>query len=217
MNWQELQRDVQRCTKCRVENCKGVRCPDGRIPTAEPRNTKLLFISEAPPLNTKSYFYYEDAPDRLRDRLFGILNELGYTISSIQDFIDAGFYLLPTVKCPSADNGRNVAPRECVIKRCAAAHLKREIEYIKPASLCLLGRTALLGFLYLHTSFWAGPEQSAQGVGKKVSEAAGTLVPVRILGKDLVVIPSYWPTRRHRRYHEIYHHIQSAAAQLRDE
>ena len=216
MNWHELQQNVRCCTKCTEEGCNGIRCPDGRVPSAEPRNVKLLFISEAPPLNTNSYFYYEHAPDRLRHRLFGILGEMGYEISSIRDFIDAGFYLLPTVKCPSAREGRNAAPRESVIKRCAAEHLKREIEYIRPDSLCLLGRTALLGFLWLRT-LWDVPERGAREVGKTVSEAAGTVLTVRISGKDVAVIPSYWPTRRHRRYHEIHDHIRISVEQLHDE
>jgi uracil-DNA glycosylase family 4 len=209
MNWHELQQNVYRCTKCNEEGCNGIRCPDGRVPLTEPRNVKLLFISEAPPLNTHSYFYYEHVPDRLRHRLFGILGEIGYEIRSIKDFIDAGFYLLPTVKCPSAREGRNAAPRESVIKLCAAQHLKREIEYIRPDSICLLGRTALLGFLWLRTR-WEVPEHAPHEVVKTVYEAAGKVLTVRILGKEVAVIPSYWPTRRHRRYHEIHDHIRRA-------
>jgi len=209
MNWHELQQRIKQCTKCTEENGKGIKCPDGRVPTREPRNVKLLFISEAPPLNTHSYFYYEHAPDRLRSRLFGILRAMGYEISSITDFIDAGFYLLPTVKCPSASEGRNAAPRGSVIKRCAENHLKRELEYIRPDSICLLGKTALLGFLWVRTR-WDESELDPMEVGRTVFEAAGKVVKVRILGKDIMVVPSYWPTRRHRRFHEISDHIRLA-------
>ena len=214
MNWHELQQRIQRCTKCTEEDLTGTRCQDVRVPTTEPRNVKLLFVSEAPPLNTHSYFYYENAPDRLRHRLFGILGEMGCEISSIKDFTDAGFYLLPTVKCPSVSEGRNAAPRGSVIKLCAEHHLKREIEYIRPDSICLLGRTALLGFLWLRT-LWDVPEQDVQEVRRTVSEAAGKVLTVRILDKDITVIPSYWPTRRHRRFHEIRDHIRIAMEEIR--
>jgi hypothetical protein len=41
-----------------------------------------------------------------------------------------------------------------------------------------------------------------------VSEVAGNVLEVRILDKSVKVIPSYWPTRRHRKYHEIGEHIR---------
>ena len=206
MNWKELQEGIKRCTKCRAEGLSGVRCPDARAPTLEPKNVKLLFVSEAPPLNTQFYFYNENSNDRLRNRVFGILHDVGYELNSIKDFNDAGFYLLPTAKCPSARNGLNAAPGVRVIQLCAGRHLKREIEFIKPDGVVLLGRTALLGFLHL-CNLWDMQDSVDLGRGT-VSEVAGKVLEVKILDKDVKVIPSYWPTQRHRKYHEIGEHIR---------
>jgi len=206
MNWNELQEGIKRCTKCREEGLSGVRCPDARAPTLEPKNVKLLFVSEAPPLNTQFYFYNENSNDRLRNRVFGILHDVGYELRSIKDFNDAGFYLLPTAKCPSARDGLNAAPGARVITLCAGRHLKREIEFIKPDGVVLLGRTALLGFLHL-CKLWDMHDPIDLGRGT-VSEVAGKVLEMKILDKDVKVIPSYWPTQRHRKYHEIGEHIR---------
>jgi uracil-DNA glycosylase family 4 len=208
MNWDEIQDGIKRCKKCKEEGFYEVKCPDDRIPTAEPRNVKLLFVSEAPPLNTRYYFYNEYSNDRLRNSLFELLRgDFGYEISTIRDFNTAGFYLLPTVKCPSARNGRNTAPAKSVIKFCAEQHLKREIEYIKPDGVCLLGRTALQGFLILR-NLWDVQVQDPGEVGRTLSEAAGKVLEVKILDKNTKFMISYWPTKRHRRFHEIGEHIK---------
>lgn len=208
MNWEGLQESIKRCAKCREEGLSGVRCPDLRAPTLEPKNVKLLFVSEAPPLKAHFYFYDENSNDQLRNRLFGILSDVGYEVRSIRDFIDAGFYLLPTAKCPSARNGLNAAPGGRVIKLCAGQHLKREIEYVDPDGVVLLGRTALLGFLHL-CNLWDVHVHDSVDLGRgTVSEVAGNVLEVKILDKVVKVIPSYWPTRRHRKYHEIGEHIK---------
>ena len=208
MNWTEIQERIKRCKKCNEEGFYGVKCPDDRIPASEPRHVKLLFVSEAPPLNTRYYFYHENSNDRLRNSLFELLQcDLGYEINTINDFIAAGFYLLPTVKCPSARNERNAAPLGKVIKLCAEQHLKREIEYIKPDGVCLLGRTALQGFLILR-NLWGMQMQNSWEVGRTLSEAAGKVLEVKILDKNIKFMISYWPTKRHRRFHEISEHIR---------
>ncbi len=208
MNWTEIQDEIKRCEKCKEEGFYGVKCPDDRIPASEPRHVKLLFVSEAPPLNTRYYFYNENSNDRLRNSLFELLrSDLGYEISSINDFIAAGFYLLPTVKCPSARNGRNAAPPGKVIKLCAEQHLKREIEHITPEGVCLLGRTALHGFLTLR-NLWDVQTHDPREVGKTLFEAAGKVLEVKILDKRTKFMISYWPTKRHHRFHEISKHIK---------
>jgi len=208
LNWTELQASIKRCTKCRETGLSGVRCPDVRVPTVEPRNVKLLFISEAPPLNTQFYFYNEHSNDRLRNRLFGILRDMGYEICTISDFNDAGFFLIPTVKCPSARDGCNTAPGGRVIKLCAAEHLKRELACIKPDGVCLLGRTALQGLSCLCDLEDVSVHNSVD-LKSPVSNVAGNVLEVTIPGKDdITLIPSYWPTQRHRKYHEIGEHIK---------
>lgn len=214
MTWTEIQDEIKRCKKCKEEGIYGVRCPDDRIPVSAPQNVKLLFVSEAPPLNSQYYFYYENSNDRLRNSLFELLrSDRGYEINSIADFIAAGFFLLPTVKCPSARNRRNTAPAKSVIKLCAEQHLKREIEYIKPEAVCLLGRTALQGFLILR-NLWDVQVQDSMDIGRTLSEAAGKVLEVKVLDKNVKFMISYWPTRRHRRFHEISEHIRMLVEEI---
>ncbi|MGB2727633.1 MAG: uracil-DNA glycosylase family protein [Halobacteriota archaeon] len=214
MNWPEIQEEIKRCKKCKEEGIYRVRCPDERVPVSEPQNVKLLFVSEAPPLNSRYYFYNENSNDRLRNSLFDLLRtDMGYEIRSINDFIAAGFYLLPTVKCPSAREGRNAAPGGRVIKLCAEQHLKLEIEYIKPEGVCLLGRTALRGFFILR-NLWDVQLQNPREAGRTLSEAAGKVLEVKIGDKNTKFVSSYYPTRRHRRFHEISEHIRMLMEEL---
>ncbi len=216
LTWHQLQAEIKRCRKCDAACLRGVQCPDARVPTIEPRAVKVLFISEAPPLNSNSYFFNEHASDRLRERLLGILRaDVGLPIETLDAFVAAGFYLIPTVKCPSAREACNTAPGASVIQLCADAHLSRELAYIKPAGICLLGRTALQGFLALR----AQGHVRARGASKlssTVSEVAGTVIEAELtqVQHTVMVIPSYWPTRRHRKYHEIGEHIRLLMAAI---
>ena len=208
MNWNEIEGEIKQCTKCTEKCFYEVKCPDDRIPTTKPQNVKLLFVSEVPPLNTRYYFFNENSNDRLRNSVLELLQgDLGYQISSLPDFIAEGFYLLPTVKCPTAKEGRNSAPAKSVIKLCAESHLKREIEYIMPDGVCLLGRTALQGFLILR-DLWDVRAQNADEVGRTLSEVAGKVLEVKVLDKNIKFMISYWPTKRHRKFHEISKHIR---------
>ncbi|MBN1455069.1 MAG: hypothetical protein JW945_02295 [Methanomicrobia archaeon] len=216
LTWNHLQNEIKRCRKCGARCLSGVQYPDARVPVIEPRAVKLLFISEAPPLNSQSYFFNERANDRLRERLFGILrDDVGSPIETLADFVAAGFYLIPTVKCPSMREMHNTAPGGSVIQLCADAHLSRELTYIKPAGICLLGRTALRGFLALceqgHVHM-----QDASKLTRNVSDVAGTLFGAELakINHSVMVIPSYWPTRRHRKYHTIGEHIKLLMAAI---
>jgi uracil-DNA glycosylase len=216
ITWNHLQNEIKRCRKCGALRLSGVQCPDARVPTIEPRAVKLLFISEAPPLNSQSYFFNERANDRLRERLFGILqDDVRLPIATLADFVAAGFYLLPTVKCPSAREAHNTAPGGNVTQLCADAHLSRELTYIKPAGICLLGRTALQGFLALRGQGHVRMQGTSK-LSRNVSEVAGTLFAAELVRTNhtVLVIPSYWPTRRHRKYHEIGEHIKRLMAAI---
>ena len=216
ITWNHLQEEIKRCMKCGALGLSGVQCPDARVPAIAPRAVKLLFITEAPPLNSQSYFFNERANDRLRERLFGILqDDVRLPIETLADFVAAGFYLLPTVKCPSAREAHNTAPGGSVIPLCADAHLSRELTSIKPAGICLLGRTALQGFLALcEQGHVRAPDAST--LTRNVSDVAGTLVAAELTKTNhtVMVIPSYWPTRRHRKYHEIGEHIKLLMAAI---
>jgi uracil-DNA glycosylase family 4 len=197
LRWKEIQLKIKNCMKCKKENQFQVLFDRKKIPTFKPRKTRILLISEAPPAG-KSYFYWENSNDALRKRIFWILNKLGYKIKNLKNFISSGFYLVPTVKCASQKDRKNTKPNNKVIKICIN-HLKNEIEYIKPRSICLLGRTALYGFSLLF------PEkfnfQSLKNVAGKIEE-------VKIKGRCTKVIISYWPSNRQGKLKDVVNHIK---------
>jgi len=197
MKWDEIQLKIKNCTKCKKENQLQVSFRIKKIPTIKPRKTRLLFISEAPPLG-KSYFYWENVNDTLRKRIFRILNELGYKINNLEDFVSSGFYLVPTVKCASQKNEKNTKPSDKVIKLCVK-HLKNEIEFIKPKAICLLGRTALYGFSLLF------PEKFKF---QNLKDVAGQIREVKIKDRVTKVMISYWPSNRQGKFRDIINHIK---------
>ncbi|MDF2955736.1 MAG: hypothetical protein OD815_001352 [Candidatus Alkanophagales archaeon MCA70_species_2] len=192
-SWRELQDEVRRCCTARCRE-RGVVCPPGeRVPEWEPAGVRLLFVSEAPPLRRKRYFYFEDESDRLRAGLFEVLRRVGFEVRSVEEFISRGLYLVTTVKCPSERNGRNVPPRKGVIRECTERHLRHEIEYIKPEGICLLGRTARLGFSTLC-------ERPVR---------VGEMFEIGVSGRSVKVMPTHWPTKRHGRFDEIIEHVRT--------
>jgi uracil-DNA glycosylase len=147
--WRALQGRIRQCTRCKQRQ---VRCDlERKIPVIDPGDVKVLFISEAPPLGP-SYFYYEHGKDRLREALFEVLRGVGYDFHNLRQFVDAGFYLVPTVKCPSSANGHNKSPALSVIRTCVN-YLRNEIDCINPKGVCMLGRTALKGCSLLYPIF----------------------------------------------------------------
>jgi len=197
-DWEKIQNKIVACKKCKNENPE-VRVDIKKIPGIAPKNIELLFISEAPPLGD-SYFYWEKARDTLRKRIFAILNSIGYNINSLEDFMAAGFYLTPTVKCPSEEKGKNASPSNNTIKFCLE-HLINELDYIKPKKICLLGKTALYGFSQLFPEFKGG----------KLKELAGKIREVEIGGRKVKVMINYWPGYRQRNFDEIVEHIRRIA------
>jgi uracil-DNA glycosylase family 4 len=193
--WDKILKKIKTCKKCQGINPQ-VRADIKKIPTIAPKNIELLFISEAPPLGS-SYFYWGHSKDVLRKRIFAILNSIGYKVESLEDFVGAGFYLTPTVKCPSEENGKNASPSNNAIKFCLE-HLMDELNHIKPKKICLLGKTALYGFSQLFPQFKGG----------KLKELAGEVKEVEIGGRKVRAMINYWPSYRQRNFDKIVEHIR---------
>ena len=87
-----------------------------------------------------SYFWDEDVRDNLRDGLFDVLQEAtGVKFESVRQFWEAGYYLVPGVKCPSQKAGKDQPPAQIAIRNCAS-HLKGEIELSGADRILALGR-----------------------------------------------------------------------------
>lgn len=197
MSWEDIQEEIDKCRRCYREGQYQIQFRRKKLPEIKPENIRLLFISEAPPYS-KSYFYWENSPDKLRKRIFTILNEIGYDIKTLSDFVSSGFYLTPTVKCASQRNGKNANPRRRVIKLCIS-YLKKEMEYIKPKAICLLGRTALYGFSLLFSGKFSF---------RPLRDVAGQVRDIKIKERTVKVMITYWPSNRQGKFKEIIDHIR---------
>ncbi|MEA2052446.1 MAG: hypothetical protein U9O90_06455 [Euryarchaeota archaeon] len=50
--------------------------------------------------------------------------------------------------------------------------------------------------------------QNPEETGMALSAAAGRMLEVKVLDKTITFMISYWPTKRHRKFHEISKHIR---------
>ena len=115
--WETAQNQIKECRRCEKDNVQYLVVPKKkRHPSfPPPQSICLLFISVAPPCGG-SYFWDNTRPDGLRKGLFEALNKdevlkkNGQRISDLSEFRDQGFFLIPAVKCPSCENGKDHHP-----------------------------------------------------------------------------------------------------------
>lgn len=208
--WNHIQYGIEACLECDRQKFDEVLCKRAKKHPVEPSNVKILFISEAPPASG-AYFYDETRPDGLRDKLFLRLNEIGVKVETIQDFLDHGFFLVPTVKCPSGKpkpDGRsmnNKNPRSSVIRLCVERHLAREIEFMKPQLIILLGGVTLMGC-----------SRILSGLHRESVELAREKSPIIAQLRKLAfeIYPTYWPTQRHGHIEDMKADFRKALSRL---
>jgi uracil-DNA glycosylase len=141
-----------------------------------PRPTRLLFIAVAPPWGG-TYFWQEEAPDKLRRELLRLVSlATGERFALLRDFRQAGYYLVPAVKCPSQIDGNDCHPAARAVRNCAG-HLRSEIEAIQPERILTMGTN---GFRCLALALGWSPPAGIARIRRHPWEAriAGRPVPV---------------------------------------
>ncbi len=138
--WEIAQNEIEECRRCENDNVPYLVVPEKkRHPSfPPPQPTRLLFIAVAPPWGG-SYFWDDTRPDGLRKGLFEALQKAEQGISTLSEFRDQGFFLVPAVKCPSYENGKDHHPASKVVKNCAA-FLRKECEILSPERILALGK-----------------------------------------------------------------------------
>jgi len=192
--WRRIQDEIEACLECSRNGFAEVLCQGPKKhPSVEPTNVKVLFISEAPPASG-AYFYDETRADGLREKLFRSLRETGLEVQTLRDFLDYGFFLVPTVKCPSgkpSPDGASVNndnPKPSAIRLCVGLHLRREIAFIRPQRIVLLGGVALRGC----SRILLGLETKSVEESRRESP-----ITTHLGALAFEVYPTYWPTPRH--------------------
>ncbi|HET7342347.1 MAG TPA: uracil-DNA glycosylase family protein [Methylomirabilota bacterium] len=116
-----------------------------------PPDLKLLFVGVAPTAaggQSRGGHFYSDSADRLRRGLFDLLSEPDFGLAlrdlSLRDgnqrFHEAGYFFLHAAKVRPVTT--DAPPTEAII-HCARRHLAREIEFLRPRSICFLGTNNL--------------------------------------------------------------------------
>jgi len=110
----------------------------------DPKNIKILMISEAPPNDLKDYFYSQGNPFYMETTIQA-LNDAGIKVSSIEDIIKRGVYITTAIKC--GKTGYSIATDSA--KNCSFI-LEKELSYF-PDIQCylLMGDVAIKSFNYI--------------------------------------------------------------------
>ncbi len=141
MSWHEAQNRVDHCRCCDERCVPYLKVPVGpkRHPPYPPQqSTRLFFVSVAPPYGG-SYFWDETRQDDVREGLFlAIAEASGQRFASVPEFLDAGYFLVPGVKCPSEKDGNDHKPSIKAIKNCTS-HLSVELEICRAERLLAFG------------------------------------------------------------------------------
>jgi len=146
VDWDTVQAQIQTCRICADRKVPHLRVPDGpkRYPPFEPSNrVKIFFVSVAPPWGG-AYFWDESKRDSVRHGLFDrIAQASGEHFDSVRAFRDAGYFLVPSVKCPSEkdDNDHN-NPSACARDYCCA-FLRYELTIARPERILALGKVPM--------------------------------------------------------------------------
>jgi uracil-DNA glycosylase len=120
------------------------------------------------------------------------------SIDSIDQFRHLGFYLLPAVRCPSEDAGRDHPPSVAAIRNCER-HLLRMLEAICPERIVTLGQAPLR----------AVSEIFGLPLPRRLSELRSVIQWARLGGDSIPVASTYFAgNNRHRGFGDIVRAIE---------
>ena len=110
----------------------------------DPGKIKIVMISEAPPQESKDYFYAPNDPSYLQTTIQSF-NDAGLGVSSLEDILNLGVYLTTTIKC--GKTGYSIASK--TIENCSKI-LEEEIRLFPSVKIYLLmGDVAIKAMNYI--------------------------------------------------------------------
>jgi len=188
MDWQSIQQTIQNCRRCEAESVAYLRvpCEEKRKPTYEPvRPIRLYFVSVAPPWGG-AYFWDETKRDAVREGLFTALRaSSNEEVSNCRQFRDTGFFLTPSVKCPSMRDNRDHQPGRLAVANCSK-FLRDELLAAKPERILALGRVP---FKSLCSLFGIDIDD----VSERVAEFRKRIWWVRLGSREVPLSGTYFP------------------------
>ena len=172
------------CVKCSDFPCQDVNKSAYRIPNVEiePEKIRAVMISEAPPEDSKDYFYAGGKPFYMETTVQAF-KDAGFKVASMKDVLEQGVYVTTAIKC--AKTGYSILPE--TIDNCCLRVLEREIDlFPRIKTILLMGDTAIKAMNYI----------AKKETGKRLIPSGSTykIRKAKYFYKQLRVFPSYLQT-----------------------
>ncbi|MBI2217446.1 MAG: hypothetical protein HYU51_09125 [Candidatus Rokubacteria bacterium] len=161
----------------------GADTPPRLLPYPDPcRPVRLLFIGGNPPCPGGGFWSRDD--DRLLRSLHAIFLDLEWATADSpapfrEEFRQHGFHFIHAVKCFSTPRH----PSAALVRTCALAHLREDLEHLRPERICLLGQVP----------FRAVKACDAEHLRRSFARQETTL---SICGADVPMLVTYSPNDR---------------------
>lgn len=199
-HWLSIQQAIQTCRLCEDQGISHLHVPPAEKckPQCEPLSpVQLYFVSVAPPWGG-AYFWDETNRDAVREGLFRAIEEsTGKTIINCRQFRGFRFFLTPSVKCPSENDGKDYHPSRLGIRNCSR-FLKDELFAAAPERILALGRIPFQSLCDLFSI----------KAPKKVADFRNHIWWVRLGSREIPMSGTYFPgNNRHRGFPAIVEDI----------
>jgi len=130
-----------KCVKCPDFPCQDVNKSAYLIPDLEiePEKIRSIMISEAPPKDSRDYFYASDKPFFMETTVQAF-KDAGFEVASVKDVLKQGVYITTAIKC--AKTAYSILPE--TIESCCLRILGQEIDlFPRVKTVLLMGDTAI--------------------------------------------------------------------------
>jgi hypothetical protein len=173
-----------KCVNCSDFPCQDVNKSAYLIPDVEiePEKISTIMISEAPPEDSRDYFYARNNPFYMETTIQAF-EDAGFGVASMKDVLEQGVYITTAIKC--AKTAYSILPE--TIENCCLRILGKEIDlFPRIKTILLMGDTAIKAFNCI----------AKRNTGKRLIPSGSTykIRKDKYFHKQLRVFPSYLQT-----------------------
>jgi uracil-DNA glycosylase len=189
IDWRIIQDTINACIVCKDDRALFPVNPPPIRPWNPGLPGRLLFVSEAPP--ESGGFWHVESEDHLRRNILELLGLAGlrlpakpYKQEALQNFLNANFFLIQTIKWPiqkGSFNKLGPAEKRRLVEH-SVMHLEREIGLISPTGILAMGNAAWDACLKLNCGNHPLPDagvETVRGKDYKIELKQG-LVPLNV-------------------------------------
>jgi hypothetical protein len=173
-----------KCVKCSDFPCQDVNKSAYLVPDVEiePEKIKSIMISEAPPEDSRDYFYARSKPFYMETTIQAF-KDAGFEVASMKDVLEQGIYITTAIKC--AKTAYSILPE--TVESCCLRILGKEIDLFPGVkTILLMGDTAIKAMNYI----------AKRDTGKRLIPSGSTykIRKDKYFYRQVRVFPSYLQT-----------------------